>query len=85
MPEHCNRRRLLGYLRNTLDLEEKLDFLFHVDHCTRCWEDIYNYQKAQHPHWYRQNSRGVKISDKELSRIEGRERPEAESELVEVA
>jgi len=81
MSEQCNRKRLAAYLANKLELEERLDLLFHLDHCIQCWEEVYNAQKAQHPHYYRQSSRAVKISDKELQKID----TGVEEELIEVA
>jgi hypothetical protein len=53
MTENCNRDLLLGYLAEDLDLEEQLDFLLHVDTCSRCRREIYDARKAQHPHFYK--------------------------------
>lgn len=80
LTENCDRRRLAGYLSGQLDLDDRLAFLLHVEDCGRCWETVYHNVKAQHPHFYRQSPRGVKISSKELSRLDA-----FEEELVEVA
>jgi hypothetical protein len=67
----CNREIIAGYLSDQLELEDKLDFLFHVDKCSHCWEEIYNATKALHPHYYKKgNSRQVKLSERELRVLE---------------
>ena len=66
MSEQCNRDLLLGYLAEDLELEEQLEFLLHVDSCTRCRREIYDARKAQHPHFYKAITRRGKkrhISD----------------------
>jgi len=44
---------LLGYLAEDLELDEQLEFLLHVDSCTRCRREVYDARKAQHPHFYK--------------------------------
>jgi hypothetical protein len=61
MNERCNQNDVLDYIADTMELEEKLDFLLHVDHCTRCRYEIHQITKAQHPHYYKPNS-GLKNS-----------------------
>ncbi len=70
MSETCNRKLLSGYLADQLDLEERLDFLFHLDSCPRCWEEVYSATKARHPHYYKNSSRQLKMSERELKRLE---------------
>jgi len=62
----CKRELLSGYLENRLDLEDQLDFLTHVDSCAHCWDEVYNATKARHPHYYKNTSRQVKLSKREL-------------------
>ena len=68
--ENCNRKQLVGFLSNQLEVDERLDFLAHVEECTRCWEEIYNARKAEHPHYYKSTGRQVRLTDKDLKRIE---------------
>ena len=44
--------RLARFLANQLNLDSKLKFLLHLDHCMRCWEQVYQATKAQHRHCY---------------------------------
>ena len=46
----CDRKRISGYLNNTLDLDDKLEFLMHLDRCATCWNQIYVATKAQYQH-----------------------------------
>jgi phosphosulfolactate phosphohydrolase-like enzyme len=67
MTVSCNRQLLRGYLANQLELEDQLEFLFHVDGCAHCWDEVYNATKAQHPHFYKSTSRQVRLSRRELA------------------
>ncbi len=71
MSGSCRRELLSGYLENRLELEDQLDFLSHVDECPRCWEEVYNATKAQHPHYYKNTSRQVKLTTRELEQDSG--------------
>lgn len=82
--KNCDRQQLAGFLRNQLDEDDKLDFLFHLDNCTNCWEEVYNVTKAAHPHYYKNSSRKVKLSRKELASIDTEEE-QADEEVFEVA
>ena len=44
--------RLGRFLANQLNLDSKLKFLLHLDHCMHCWEQVYQATKAQHKHCY---------------------------------
>jgi hypothetical protein len=44
----CDRRRIAGFLENTLSLDDKLEFLMHLDTCAACWNQIYVATKAQY-------------------------------------
>lgn len=85
---NCNHERLVGFLSNQLDIEEKLDFLFHLEECGRCWDGLYVAVKAQHPHFYRSATRRVKISEREMGGLDilgAAVEEEEEEEVFEVA
>ncbi len=66
----CNRELLVGFLTDRLDIDERLDLLAHVDDCARCWEEIYNARKSEHPHYYKTGKRQVRINDRDLKKID---------------
>ncbi|MGH9339203.1 MAG: hypothetical protein ACRD1R_06360 [Acidobacteriota bacterium] len=66
----CNRRTLSHFLSDRLEIEDKLGFLFHLDHCSKCWDAVYNAVKATHPHYYKTTSRRLKISERELKKLD---------------
>lgn len=76
---NCDRKKLTQFLSKELDIDNKLDFLFHLDDCTECWEEVYNVIKAQHPHYYKSKARRMKISEKEIAQFD------KEGEVFEVA
>jgi hypothetical protein len=53
MNNGCNQNDVLDYIADTMELEEKLEFLLHVDSCNRCRYEIHQLIKAQHPHFYK--------------------------------
>lgn len=77
----CNRKMLRAFLSNQLDQDERLDFLYHLDICQSCWEEVYNATKATHPHYYKTKRGKVKISEKELQKID-REKKEQKIEVA---
>ena len=72
----CDRETLIGFLTNRINIDERLDFLVHLESCTRCWEEIYNARKAEHPHYYKSNNRQVKVTDHDLKRFDSPAREE---------
>ncbi len=44
----CDRKRISGFLGDTLDLDDKLEFLMHLDTCSTCWNQIYAAMKTQY-------------------------------------
>ena len=44
----CDRKRISGFLNNTLNLDDKLEFLLHLDRCATCWNQIYVATKARY-------------------------------------
>ncbi len=83
MSKFCNREWLIRYLSDKLVLDEKLEYLFHLDECAHCWEAVYNATKAKHPHFYKMSARQLKLSEKELSSLESSE--SGQGEVFEVA
>lgn len=79
----CDRRLLSEFLTDRLEEEQLLDFLFHLDECPRCWEEVYSATKAAHPHYYKTKTKKARISEKELARLNPRDT--AEDEVFEVA
>ena len=77
---NCNRRLLKRFLSNKLDVDGRLRFLFHLEECTECWDEVYNATKAQHQHYYKSTGRRPKVSDKEIQQFEDKEQ-----EITEVA
>ena len=69
MTKKCPRELLALYLTDKLDVDDKLVFFGHLDHCPECWDEVYNAVKAQHPHYYKTKSR-PKLSDRELKQFE---------------
>lgn len=51
----CDRTRISGYLAGTLEIDDKLEFLMHLDNCASCWNQIYVATKAR----YQQDSSAV--------------------------
>lgn len=43
----CDRKRIAGFLQGTLGLDDKLEFLMHLDTCASCWNQIYAAMKSQ--------------------------------------
>ena len=81
MTEYCNKRWLTRYISEELDLDEQLEYLFHLDECLDCYESLYTATKAKHPHYYKMSARQLKISERELQKLES----PASQEIVEVA
>jgi len=69
--EICNRQTVVGFLCNELDLDEKLDFLDHLQECKQCWTEVYNARKNEHPHYYKKTTRRLKVTEKELAQLDG--------------
>ena len=67
----CSRQTVSLFLVNELDVDQKLDFLIHVEECKQCWKDIYDARKKEHPHYYQRTSRRVKVTEKELAKLNG--------------
>lgn len=84
MPVYCNKKNPIRYLKEEMDLDEKLTFLFHLDTCSNCWEAVYNATKAEHPHYYKVKARRIKqLSEKELRKLDTENR--GNREVFEVA
>lgn len=66
---NCNRKHIAQFLANELSIDDKLDFLFHLDNCTTCWEEVYAAVRAQHAHYYKSPSRRMKLSKKQVEPV----------------
>jgi hypothetical protein len=69
MNNGCNQNDVLNYIADTMELEEKLDFLLHVDGCSRCRYEIHQITKAQHPHFYKPVSGPKNARRKQLKEV----------------
>ena len=78
--EICNRQTVVRFLCNELDLDEKLDFLDHLQECKQCWTEVYNARKNEHPHYYKKTTRRLKVTDKELAQLNGAASSEPETD-----
>ena len=79
----CDRDSVRKFLSKQLEEDDKLDFLFHLDNCLSCWEEVYSAEKAKHPHYYKKAPKRSRMMDKELRGLEqvGKE----EDDMSEVA
>ena len=73
-------RRLLAFLATSSTWDEKLEFLEHLEECKQCWGEVYNARKNEHPHYYKKTSRRLKVTEKELAKLNGVPAEETESE-----
>ena len=69
--EICNHQTVVRFLGDELDLDEKLDFLDHIQECKQCWTEVYNARKNEHPHYYKKTNRRLKVTEKELAQLDG--------------
>ena len=70
----CNKTRIAQFLAGQIGLDDKLALLLHLDDWPRCWAEIYDGVKAQHLHYYKASARRMKLSQKELNRIQSNDR-----------
>lgn len=81
----CDRITLLRFLREQLEEDDRLDFLFHLDDCPNCWDAVYNATKAAHPHFYKRPPRkSSQFSDSEIRSLEGNAAKVGEEDTEEV-
>ena len=80
----CDRKMMLSFLRDQLEQDDRLVFLFHLDECPNCWDTVYNATKATHPHFYKRPPRKTtEFSEKEIRSLEGNtDRTEDETEKI---
>ena len=53
----CDKKLVGSFIADQLEDDDRLDFLFHLDECPDCWDEIYNATKANHPHFYKKATR----------------------------
>ena len=47
-----SRKKLIAFLLKRLNLDDRLELLFHLEECRRCRDVVYYGVKAQHAHYY---------------------------------
>jgi hypothetical protein len=52
----CNPKKLAKYVENKVKPEEKLDILFHLDHCPLCFNEIYRLKKLKGDKYYKSSA-----------------------------
>jgi hypothetical protein len=79
----CDRDYVSRFLSKQLEEDDQLDFFYHLDNCLSCWEEVYNAEKAKHPHYYKKLPKRSRKIDNDLRRLEqvGKE----EDDMSEVA
>lgn len=77
----CDKKKLRGFLSDALDLDDQLEFLLHLERCTSCWNELYSAAKAEHPHYYRTDSRRKKTTWGKLGTVRPRRQAEDEELL----
>ena len=78
----CDRQALVEFLKNRLEDDDRLDFLFHLDTCVSCWEEVYNATKSTHPHYYKKPPKVSQVLERELRKLD---RAKREEDITEVA
>ena len=81
MTRSCDRAKLGSFLSDQLELDDRLEFLTHVESCADCWNELYSATKAQHPHYYQTGSKRTKAARKQLGSVRPKRQVE-EEELV---
>jgi len=66
----CNRQTLVRFLGDQLEEDDRLDFLYHLDACASCWGEVYEAEKANHPHYYKKPPRRSQVLEKELEQLD---------------
>jgi len=80
LTENCGPHVVALFLDNELKLDQKLEFLEHLEECPQCWGEIYKARKNEHPHYYKKTSRRLKVTEKELAKLNGVSAEENERE-----
>ena len=81
MIQTCDRAKLGAFLSDQLELDDRLEFLIHLDRCAACWNELYSVTKAEHPHYYQTGSKRTKAVRKGLGTVRPKRTVE-EEELV---
>ncbi len=74
----CDKEKLRGFLSNQLELDDRLEFLLHLDRCAACWNELYSATKAEHPHYYQTGSKRTKAVKKLLGSVRPKRQVEEE-------
>ncbi|MBI2821829.1 MAG: hypothetical protein HYX74_06350 [Acidobacteria bacterium] len=59
----CSRRKLIAFAEGRMELDEKLDILYHLDRCQKCWDDLYLIRKSKNGRLYSRKGRSYSEAD----------------------
>jgi len=59
----CSRRKLTAFAEGRMELDEKLDTLYHLDRCQKCWDDLYLIRKSKNGQLYSRKTRSYSEAD----------------------
>lgn len=59
----CSRRKLIAFAEGRMELDEKLDILYHLDNCQKCWDDLYLVRKSKNGQLYSRKTRSYSEAD----------------------
>ena len=74
----CSRRKLIAFAEGRMELDEKLDTLYHLDHCQKCWDDLYLIRKSKNGRLYSRKTRSY--SEADIKALEKESTPVEETE-----
>jgi len=82
----CNQKKIKAYFERSLDSDEELDFLLHLDECKLCRDSLFEIMKDSHEDYYRKVS-GNKIKKelKEISKLVRNDDSRSSDEMPDVA
>lgn len=82
MTRTCDRAKLGAFLSDQLELDDRLEFLTHLEPCAACWDQLYSATKAQHPHYYQTGSKRTKGVRKQLGSVRPKRSVEEEEVVL---
>lgn len=92
----CDRQTLVRFLRDQLEEDDRLDFLFHLDKCASCWgrctmprrrpiHSITKSPRSVHSNWRRNLSKWIVSEKNQVNTQKWLERPVSASREALVA
>jgi len=76
----CSRRKLIAFAEGRMELDEKLDTLYHLDHCQKCWGDLYLIRKSKNGRLYSRKARSY--SEADIKALEKESTPAEEEDAL---